>query len=149
MVNIDGVPEFSTTPGQKIIQAIVGSGASVWVVTYQNTGSKAQQGKHRRQRSRRNHERERESGRRRHRRQRPGAGRPCSRACPRAPAACNDLPDCHAVGPAREALPQIAAAIVGQYALTYARTDGPTPKVVQVGETQPGVTIHYPSTPIK
>src|SRR5579864_1908018 len=44
MVNIDGVPEFSTTPGQKIIQAIVGSGASLWALTYQNNSSKAQQG---------------------------------------------------------------------------------------------------------
>jgi hypothetical protein len=33
--------------------------------------------------------------------------------------------------------------------VTYTRPDGPMPKTFQVGETQPGATIHYASTPIK
>jgi len=145
MVNIDGVPEFSTTPGQKIIQAIVGSGASVWVVTYQNTASKAQQGN--------------TGG--------SGAGAISSGGnqggvgtgdngqvrdalLASVPEGTGGLRLQIATPTAlREKLSQIAAAIVGQYALTYARADGPTPKVFQVGETQPGVTIHYASTPIK
>jgi hypothetical protein len=145
MVNIDGVPEFSTTPGQKIIQAIVGSAASLWVVTYQNTSSKAQQGNTGGQ----------------------GAGAIMSGGnqggvgtgdngqvrdalLASVPEGTGGLRLQIAVPTAlRETLPKIAAAIVGQYALTYARADGPMPKVLQIGETQPGVTIHYASTPIK
>jgi hypothetical protein len=48
-----------------------------------------------------------------------------------------------------ETLTAIASAIVGQYAVTYTRPDGPLPKVVQMGDMRQGVKVIYPSTPIK
>jgi hypothetical protein len=145
LVNMDGVPEFSTTPGQKVIQAIVASGASLWGVTYQNNATKTLQGN---------------TG---------GAGAGAASAgtnqggvgtgnngdvrdvlLQQVPQGTGGLHLQIAVASAlRETLPAIAAAIVGQYAVTYTRGDGPTPKTVQMGETKPGVTILYPSTPIK
>jgi hypothetical protein len=48
-----------------------------------------------------------------------------------------------------DTLTAMASAIVGQYVVTYARPDGPLPKVVQMGDTRQGVKVIYPSTPVK
>lgn len=145
IVNMDGVPEYSTTPGQKVIQAIVASGASVWAVTYQNTATKTLQGN---------------TG---------GAGSGATNGgtnqggvgtgnngqvrdvlLQNIPGGTGGQRQLILVPSALpEALTKVAGALVGQYAVTYARTDGPMPKTVQMGETKPGVTILYPSTPIK
>jgi hypothetical protein len=145
MVNMDGVPELSTTAGQKVIRAVLASAASLWVVTYQNTATKALQGN--------------TGG--------SGAiaiangsnqggvgtgdtGQARDALLAVVPQGTGGLRWQLAVPTAlRETLRQLAAAIVGQYALTYARVDGSMPKIVQVRESQPGVTIHYSSTPIK
>jgi|SRR5579864_2278036 len=145
MVNMDGVPEASTTPGQKIIQAVVSSAASVWAVTYQNTATQALQGN--------------TGG--------GGAGAISSGSnqggvgtgnngqnldlvLQSVPQGTGGLRLQIAVPSAlRDALPRIATALSGQYAVTYQRADGPAPKTVQMGQTKPGVTIHYPSTPVK
>jgi hypothetical protein len=145
IVNMDGVPEYSTIPGQKVIQAVVASGASVWAVTYQNTATKTLQGN---------------TG---------GAGSGATNGgtnqggvgtgnngqvrdvlLQNVPGGTGGLRQLILVPSAlSETLGQVAAAIVGQYAVTYTRTDGPVPKTVQMGQTKPGVTILYPSTPIK
>lgn len=145
IVNMDGVPEYSTTPGQKVIQAVVASGASVWAVTYQNTATKTLQGNtggsgsgaasggtQQGQVGTGNNGQIRDVLL-----QNVPGGTGGSRQLISVPSALT------------EALSKVAAAIVGQYAVTYARPDGPTPKTVQMGETKPGVTILYPSTPIK
>ena len=47
------------------------------------------------------------------------------------------------------ALEQLAAALVSQYAVTYTRPEGPTPKALQMGQMRNGVKILYPATPPK
>jgi hypothetical protein len=145
VVNMDGVPEFSTTPAQKVIQAIIASGASVWGVTYQNNSTKTLQGN---------------TG---------GAGAGAAQGgtnqggvgtgnngevrdvlLQNLPQGTGGLRLQIAVASTlRETLPALAAGIVGQYAVTYTRGDGPMPKTVQMGETKPGVTIIYASSPVK
>jgi len=128
------VPESSTTPGQKVIQAIVASGASVWAVTYQNAATMALLGNTAGQ----------------------GAaaisggggqggvgmgnnGEVRDAVLQSVPEGTGGLRTLLTVSSAlREALPQVAAALVGQYALTYARPDGPTPKNMQMAEMKPG-----------
>jgi hypothetical protein len=146
IVNMDGVPEYSTTPGQKVIQAVVASGASVWAVTYQNTATKGLQGNTGGGGSGTTGSGDNAQGN-------VGTGNNGQvrdlllQSVPGGTGGVRQL--IQVPSALSEALGQVAAAIVGQYALTYARADGPMPKVVQVGETQPGVTIHYASTPIK
>ena len=41
------------------------------------------------------------------------------------------------------------AALVSQYAVTYTRPEGPTPKALQMGQMRNGVKIIYPATPPK
>jgi hypothetical protein len=145
IVNMDGVPESSTTPGQKVIQAVVASGASLWAVTYQNAATMALMGNTAGQ----------------------GAaaisggggqggvgmgnnGEVRDAVLHSVPEGTGGLRTLLTVPSAlREALPQVAAALVGQYALTYARPDGPTPKNMQMAEMKPGVTVLFASTPIK
>jgi hypothetical protein len=145
LVNMDGVPEYSTTPGQKVIQAVVASGASLWAITYQNTATKTLLGN--------------TGGL--------GAGAVSAGGSQGGVGTGNNgqvrdlvlqnVPagtggrhlQLEVPSALRDTLPQVAAAIVGQYAVTYTRGDGPTPKTVQMGQTKPGVTILYPSTPIK
>jgi hypothetical protein len=145
VVNMDGVPEFSTTPGQKVIQAIVASGASVWAVTYQNAATMSLMGN--------------TAG--------SGAGAAAQGGAQggvgtgnngeirdvllaSVPEGTGGLRTLITVPSAlRTTIPQVAAALVGQYALTYARPDGPTPKNMQMAEMKPGVTLLFASTPIK
>jgi hypothetical protein len=145
MVNMDGVPEASTTPGQKVIQAIVGSAASLWAVTYQNTATKNLQNNTGGSGAGAISSGGNQGG------VGTGAGSQVLDALLQAvPEGTGGLRLQIAVPTALPGkLSQIAAAIAGQYAVTYVRGDGPTPKTMQMGETKPGVTIHYASTPIK
>jgi hypothetical protein len=145
MVNMDGVPEASTTQGQKVIQAIVGSAASLWAVTYQNTATRNLQGNTGGSGAGAISGGGNQGG------VGTGAGSQVLDALLQAvPEGTGGLRLQIAVPTAlSDKLSQIAAAIVGQYAVTYARADGPTPKTMQMGQTKPGVTIHYASTPIK
>jgi hypothetical protein len=145
VVNMDGVPEFSTTPGQKVIQAIVASGASVWAVTYQNPATMSLMGN--------------TAG--------SGAGAAANGGAQGGVGAGNNgeirdvllqsVPEgtgglrtlITVPSALRTTIPQVAADLVAQYALTYVRPDGPTPKNTQMAEMKPGVTVLFPSTPIK
>jgi hypothetical protein len=144
MVNMDGVPEASTTPGQKVIQAVVTSAASLWAVTYQNTATKNLQGNT-------GGGAGAISGGGNQGGVGTGAGSQVLDALLQAvPGGTGGLRLQIAVPSAlSDALSRIAAAIAGQYAVTYTRTEGPMPKTVQMGEAKPGVKILYPSTPIK
>src|SRR5579864_627679 len=145
MVNMDGVPEASTTPGQKVIQAIVSSAASLWAVTYQNTATKNLQ----------NNTGGSGAGAISSGGNQGGVGtgagsQVLDQLLHAVPQGTGGLRLQIAVPTAlTEKLSQIAAAIVGQYAVTYTRPDGPMPKTFQMGMTKPGVTIIYASTPIK
>jgi hypothetical protein len=142
VVNMDGVPEGSSLDSPSAIRSIVASGASLWVVTYENNDTKAM-------------------------RLRGGSGSTVGgksqggvgtgnvggsreTVLVRVPPATGGL---RAVLSTPSALPDtltaIGSAIVGQYAVTYARPDGPLPKVVQMGDTRQGVKVIYPSTPVK
>jgi hypothetical protein len=145
MVNMDGVPEASTTPGQKVIQAIIGSAASLWAVTYQNTATKNLQNNTGGSGAGAIAGGGNQGG------VGTGAGSQVLDALLQAvPEGTGGLRLQIAVPSAlRDALSRIAAAIAGQYAVTYTRTEGPMPTTVQLGETKPGVTILYASTPIK
>ena len=144
VVNMDGVPESSTIDPPTVIKSIVASGASLWAVTYQNSattailqrgGSGAAAAAH--------GGRQGDVGV-----VSVGAGRDI--VLTRVPPATGGL---RAMLSTPSALPDtlsaVASAIVGQYAVTYTRPDGPTPKLVQMGDTRPGVKVIYPSTPIK
>jgi len=144
VVNMDGVPEASTLDSPTAIRNILTSGASLWVVTYQNNGTKAMSVQ-------------------------PGAGAFApSTGQPqggvgqgniggsrdvvltRVPVGTGGLrAQLSAPSALTDTLTGIASAIVGQYAVTYTRPDGPMPKVVQMGDTRQGVKVIYPSTPIK
>jgi hypothetical protein len=145
MVNMDGVPEASTTPGQKVIQAIVSSAASLWAVTYQNTATKNLQ----------NNTGGSGAGAISGGGNQGGVGtgagsQVLDQLLQAVPPGTGGLRLQIAVPTAlTQKLSQVAAAIVGQYALTYTRPDGPMPKTFQVGMTTPGVTIIYASTPVK
>jgi hypothetical protein len=144
VVNMDGVPESSSINPPVVIKSIVDSGASLWAVTYQNSATNAMSA-------------------------RSGAGAAAASSgkkqgdvgavnngesrdivLTRVPAATGGLRARLSTPSAlTEALSLVASAIVGQYAVTYTRPDGPTPKAVQMGDTRAGVKVIYPSTPIK
>jgi hypothetical protein len=144
VVNMDSVPEGSTLDSPTAIRAIVASGASLWVVTYENNDTKSSSIL-------------------------PGAGaflpsstqpqggigqgnRGGSReiVLTRVPPATGGLrAQLSAPSALTDVLTTMASAIVGQYAVTYTRPDGPMPKVVQMGDIRQGVKVIYPSTPIK
>jgi hypothetical protein len=144
VVNMDGVPEDSTLDSPTAIRAIVASGASLWVVTYENNDTKSMSVT-------------------------PSAGsasiatgqaqggigqgnRGGSRdiVLTRVPPATGGLrAQLSTPSALTDTLTVIASAIVDQYAVTYARPDGPLPKLVQMGDTRQGVKVIYPSTPIK
>jgi hypothetical protein len=144
VVNMDSVPEGSTLDSPTAIRSIVASEASLWVVTYENNDTKSMSIQ-------------------------PGAGafapstgqaqggigqgnRGGSReiVLTRVPQATGGLrAQLSAPSALTDALTAMASAIVGQYAITYARPDGPLPKGVQMGDLRQGVKVIYPSTPIK
>lgn len=144
VVNMDGVPESSTLDPPAAIKSIVTSGASLWVVTYENSATAAIS-------------------------QRGGAGASAASkgkaqgdigavnvgqsrdiVLTRVPAATGGLRARLSTPSALpDALSLVASAIVGQYAVSYTRPDGPMPKLVQMGDTRQGVKVIYPSTPIK
>lgn len=144
VVNMDGVPEASTLDSPTAIRSILTSGASLWVVTYQNNDTRSLSVQ-------------------------PGAGSAAistgqvqggigqgniggSRdvVLTRVPPGTGGLrARLSAPSALTDTLTTIGSAIVGQYAVTYTRPDGPLPKVVQMGDTRQGVKVIYPSTPIK
>jgi hypothetical protein len=144
VVNLDSVPETSSVQPQQVVQQLVASGASLWAASYQNAASRllsVQSGS--------------------------GAGAAAGNSkgggigngnsgqnrdtiLTRVPAGTGGARLTVEVATALQgALDQIAAALVGQYAVTYARPDGPMPKVLQMGQTRNGVKIVYPTTPPK
>jgi hypothetical protein len=142
VVNMDSVPEGSTIDSPSVIRSIVASGASLWVVTYENNDTKAILLKG-------------GSGSTIGGKSQGGVGQGNTggsreTVLARVPPATGGL---RAVLSTPSALPDtltaIGSAIVGQYAVTYTRPDGPMPKLVQMGDTRTGVKVIYPSTPIK
>lgn len=130
IVNMEAVPDASTEPPQKVLQAIVGSGASLWDVTYRNAATNGLE------------------------QQVQGAGSAGAQIfeslITAVPAGTGGLRlVVNATTVLKESLSTIAGAIVGQYAVTYVRGDAPLPKEVQLGNSKPGVTVLYPTTPVK
>jgi hypothetical protein len=144
VVNLDGIPETSSLQPQQVIPQVVASGASVWAVSYQNAASQLLSVKS-------------GSG--------GGAAAGDSKAggvgtgnigqsrdliLTRVPPGTGGVRLTINTPTALETtLGQIAAALVGQYAVTYARPDGPMPRQLQMGQVRSGVRIIYPATPPK
>lgn len=131
VVSLDGMSDASGfKEPQRVVDLAMASGASVWAVSYRNDATEhvfsvAGPGD-------------------------PGAaGKSQSRdpVLNLVPAMTGGFRLTVAVPSALEAaLGQVAKALLGQYALTYARPDGPAPKQLQMG-ARPGVKILYPTTP--
>jgi hypothetical protein len=144
VVNLDGVPEASSLDAKTVISGVVASGASLWVVTYGNNATKNMGIK-------------------------PGSGSGVAASgMPQGGIGTGNVGQNRDIvlsnvpggtGGVRvmlslssglsETLTRFAAVILSQYAVTYARPEGPLPKVVQMGSRREGVKIGYPSTPIK
>lgn len=143
LVNIDGVSETSSEDPNQVIQSLIASNASLWAVTYQNAASM-------------NINNGGSSG--------AGVagngvtgsvgngnvGQVLSSLLSQAPEGTGGLRDEITTSTALKAsLTDIANVILGQYAVTYTRSDSNTAKTVQLGNAKPGVTVLYASTPIK
>lgn len=144
VVNLDGVPDNSANDMQRLIPTLIASNASLWAVTYQNTASKGISNGG-------------SSG--------AGAagagvnlggvgqgdvGAAVEYILSKAPEATGGRRDQLTTSTAlTDSLTRIANSIQGQYAITYARPDNKTPKLVQCGNSTAGVTVLYSTTPIK
>jgi von Willebrand factor type A domain len=144
VVNLEGIPESSSVGPQQVVQQILASGASLWAASYNNAASRLLSIQ-------------------------PGSGAGAAAGdskgggigsgnsgqnrdtiLTRVPAGTGGTRLTVEVPTALQgALDQIAAALVGQYAVTYTRPDGPMPKQLQMGQTRNGIKIIYPSTPPK
>jgi hypothetical protein len=130
IVNMQAVPDASTAPPQKVLKAILDTGASVWDVTYRTPATNGLEASPQ------------------------GAGSTGAQVfeslITNVPGGTGGLRlQVGASSALKEAITTLAGAIVGQYAVTYARPAGSQPKEVQIGASKPGVTILYPTTPIK
>lgn len=120
-INLDGFNEVSTVPPQGVADQILASHASLWSLTYQNAESARVRGK-------------------------VGANRDT---------VLNNLTK--QTGGIRIPVPQaqgldvqmkkIAEVLLGQYAVTYERPDGPAPKMLQMAVARPGAQMLVPQTP--
>jgi hypothetical protein len=144
VVNMDGVPEGSTLDSPTTIRSILASGASLWVVTYENNDTKSmsiQQGAGSAAPS---------TGQKQGGIGQGNIGGSRDVVLTRVPPGTGGLrARLSAPSALTDTLTTIGSAIVGQYSVTYTRPDGPMPKVVQMGDTRTGVKVIYPSTPIK
>lgn len=144
VVNIDGIPESSSLQPQQVTQQIVASGASLWAVSYQNSASQALSIKL-------------GSGAGAAAGDSKGGGVGAGNTGQNRDVILTRVPP--GTGGVRlqittptaleVTLGQIAAALAGQYAVTYTRPDGPMPKQLQMGHTRNGVRVIYPATPPK
>jgi hypothetical protein len=125
VVNLDGMPENSTVQPPKVMQQIVASGASLWVVSYQNSVSMPTVAK---------------AGHR---------GQNLDLVLSRAQGTGGVRLKVGDVKVLETALLQIAAAVAGQYEVTYTRPDGPLPVLLQMAQVRSGVNLIYPQTPPK
>jgi hypothetical protein len=144
VVNMDGVPETSTLDPTGVMKGIAASGASVWVVTYENSATAAitQRGGAGAAAA--------SSGKKQGDVGATNVGQSRDIVLTRVPAATGGLRARLSTPSAlSDALTMVGSAIAGQYAVTYTRPDGPLPKLVQMGDTRQGVKVIYPSTPIK
>jgi hypothetical protein len=144
VVNLDGMPETSALQPQQVVQQIIASGASLWAVSYQNTASTLLSNR---------------GG--------SGAGAAAGDSkgggigngntgqnrdiiLTRVPPGTGGVRLTIATPNALDVtLGQVAAALAGQYAVTYTRPDGPMPKQLQMGQVRNGVRVVYPATPPK
>lgn len=129
VVNHSGVPDRSTIQPPRVIDEVVKSGASMWVVSYQSsTGSSSPAGG---------------IGN-------ANTGQNRDEIFNKVPKGTGGIWLTITVPTALEVtLAKIAAGLVGQYEVTYARPDGTPAKVLQMGQTRPGVRVVYPATPPK
>jgi hypothetical protein len=144
IVNLEGIPEGSTLQPPQVIQQIVQSGASMWAVSYSNDASRLLVIK--------------EGG---------GAGAVNTEArqggigsgntgqnrdllLKNVPQGTGGFRVVIEVPTALEqTLNKLAAGLLAQYEVTYTRPEGPTPKLLQMGQVRDGVRISYPATPPK
>jgi hypothetical protein len=147
VVNLDGVGEASSLKSQDVMLTIMGSGASLWCVTYQNQDTKnlSQSGQGPSGRGGVNSAGANTGG---------GVGtgnvgQSREYVLVRAPAlgglrasitTPTELPDI---------LTSLASLIVGQYAVTYTRPDGPQPKQFMMGTTREGAKVGFNQVPVK
>jgi hypothetical protein len=144
VVNLDGIPEGSSIQPPQVIQQVVASGASLWAVSYQNTASNmlsTQSGSGAAAAA---------TGTKAGGIGSRNSGQNRDALLARVPPGTGGLRLTIGVPTALEVtLGKIAAALIGQYAVTYTRPDGPMPKVLQMGHVRDGVRIGYPATPPK
>lgn len=140
VVNMDGIPEGSDMQAQDVLRDLFKAEASLWVVTYQNNDT-------------RNLQTQGNNG------NNPGkgsrgvgtgdVGQSRDYVLTKAPG----LGGVHALltvpTDLTNALTLIGSALTSQYAVTYARPDGPMPKQVQMGDTREGVKVFYSQIPVK
>ena len=142
LVNLDGVPDASRSTFQDVVRPLLTSNASVWAVTYQNSASKAilQNGGN-----------NGDAGTSGGMIGTGAVGQNLSLVLSKVPEGTGGMRDQIAVANALTgSLTTIANALVGQYALTYTRaSNGPTPQVLELGQTQPGAQILYATSPVK
>jgi hypothetical protein len=142
IVNLDGVPDASTMSFNDSVRPLLTSGASVWAVTYQNSASKSIQ-----QNGGNNGDAGTSGGM-----VGTGAvGQNLSYFLSRVPEGTGGMREQLAVANGLQgSLTTMANALNAQYALTYTRaSSGPTPQVLELGQTNPGAQILYATSPVK
>jgi hypothetical protein len=145
LVNLDRVPEASSSDLQKVINAIIASNASVWAVTYENTATKGITGGGGTSGSD-----SAASGSNAGMVGSGNIGQNLELMLSKAPGGTGGLRTHLSVATGlTDRLTELAKTLVGQYAVTYERPGGGTPHVVEVGQTRADVTVLYATTPIK
>lgn len=138
LVNIDGVPDLSSVQPEATVRAIVASGASLWATTY-GVGASVIGGAA--SVSNTDTSPTLTIG---------GVAASLEAILSNVPAATGGLRTHLSVATAlSSALTRIGNTIVGQYALTYTRPDGPMPRMLELGLSDTKLSILYATTPIR
>ena len=144
LVNLDRVPEASTIELPKVINAIIASNASVWAITYENAATKGITG------GGSSGSDSASSGVNSGMVGSGNIGQNLELLLSKAPGGTGGNRTHLSVSNAlTDSLTQLANTIVGQYAVTYTRPSGGTPKLIEVGNGRADVSVLYASTPIK
>jgi hypothetical protein len=141
VINLDGTPDASGfKEQQRVIDQVIASRASMWVVSYRNDATKNVGGLQGNGAAGAATGTSGDIGT-------TGSSQNRDPILSLVPAGTGGFRLTVGVPTALEfALGQVAKALLGQYALTYARPNGPAPKQLQMG-ARPGVKIIYPTTP--
>jgi hypothetical protein len=117
-LNLEGFPETSSVQPANVASAVIASGASLWAVSYRNSASTTTSAQ---------------------------GGQPRDLIFNALTSETGGMRKTLSASSAIAAqLKAVADALLGQYAVTYTRPDGPAPKVLQMAVARPGASILMP-----